>query len=98
MGDGSRACSPQGRPVVAKVNPGSETGRGRSRGARRVARAPSPCKCSARHRNGDGGHQWVRQWVPVVEVVLAERVEAAGEGALDQWAAMMSGVRLGGTW
>ena len=41
-----------------EVNPWRGTGEWRGRGARRVARAPSRCKCSARRKSGDGGHQW----------------------------------------
>ena len=96
MGDRSRGCTPRGRPVAAKVNPGRGAGGWRSRGARRVARAPSRCKCSARRKNGGRGDQWARQWVPVVEVVLAEQGGAAGEQALDRCSAMMRGGAIAG--
>ena len=96
MGDGSRGCTARGRPVAAEVNPGRGTGGWRSRGARRVACAPSRFKCSAQRKNGDGGHQWARQWVPVVEVVFAEQGGAEGEEDLDRWSAMMRGGPVGG--
>ena len=72
------------RPTVAKVDPGTGTGGWRSRGPRRVARAPSRCRCSSRRRNGDGGHNRTRQQVPVVEVVLAEQ-GGAGEGVVCEY-------------
>ena len=95
VGDVSRECSPGGRPAVATANPGKGTGGWRSRGARRVARAPSRCRCSTRRRNRDGGHQRARQWVPVVQVVFAES-GGAGEGGLSRWSAMMRRGPVGG--
>ena len=78
MGDGSRECIPRSRPVAPKVDPGRATRGWRSKRVQHVVRVPNWCKFSSRRKNGDGGHQWARQLVPVVEVVLAR--QRAGRG------------------
>ena len=95
MGDGSRGCTPRGRPVAAKVNPGRGTGGWQSRGTRRLPARPV-CISVVLDAKAEK------------EVIMgstmgfgsrggARREEgAAGEESLDRWSAMMRGSPVGG--